>query len=147
MENLTKWYLRQNSTTIFFLFFLGIPFYLWIYSIITEFDKKNLNENNGRKFLLKFATFYPIFYLFFFIIYLIYNLSTSNFDFIDKILPFHLLAMVCGLILLFLGSESLTKYEKNKNFETYGVVGNFFLFWFYIIGVWLLQPKINKYTE
>ncbi|WP_226065504.1 hypothetical protein [Kaistella polysaccharea] len=147
MEEISKWYLNQNATKIFFLFFLGAPFYLWMYFIITEFDKKNGTNNSGRKLLTKFSTFYSIFYFFVLIIYMIYDISVNNGNGLIKIFPFHLFAILCGLILLLLGSESLTKYEKNKNLETFGTAGNFFLLWFYIVGVWILQPKLNKYIE
>ena len=40
MQNIITWFLKQNATTIFLLFFLGIPQCLWYYSIVTEFDKK-----------------------------------------------------------------------------------------------------------
>ena len=78
---------------------------------------------------------------------MIYNISVNDRIGIEEILPFHFLAIFSGLILLFLGSGSLTKYERKKNLETFGDFGNFFLLWFFIFGVWILQPKINQYAE
>jgi len=147
MENISKWFLKQNPQTIFLLSFLGIPLYLWLYSIVTEFDKKNLNENISRKYIVKLVTFYPIIYFPFAIIYVFYNIATNDRVGFERILPYHFTAMFCSLILLLLSSGSLSKYEQTKKYETFGQVGNFFLFWFYIFGVWILQPKINKYSE
>lgn len=147
MNKLTKWFLTKDATTIFLLFFLGIPLYLWFYSIITEFDKKNFVTNSGRKFLTKLVTFFPIIYLPFAIIFISFNIIINDKIGFAKILPFHFFAIFCGLILLVLASGSLTKYERNKNVESLGNIGNFFLLWFYIFGVWILQPKINKYSE
>ena len=147
MEKLSKWFLKQNAQTVFLLSFLGIPFYLWLYSIVTEFDIKNLNKNNFRKYLIKFLTFYPIIYLPFSIVYIFYNIATVDKIGFERIFPFHFAAIFCGLILLILSSGSLTKYEETRKYETFGRIGNFFLLWFYIFGIWLLQPKINKYAE
>lgn len=147
MENISKWFLKQNPLTIFLLSFLGIPLYLWLYSIVTEFDRKNLNESISRKYLVKFLTFYPIIYFPFTIIYMFFNIATNDRVGFERILPYQFTAMICSLILLILSSGSLSKYEQTKKYETFGQIGNFFLLWFYIFGVWILQPKINKYTK
>ena len=147
MNKLTNWFVRKDAATIFFLSFLGIPLYLWLYSIFTEFERKDLQTNAGRKMLSVIVTIYPIIYLPFSLIYIFYNIIDNEAIGFERILPFHLLAAFCGLVLIYLTSGSLTKYEKNKRIESFGSVGNFFLLWFYTFGVWMLQPKINKYSE
>lgn len=147
MNKLTNWFVRKDAATIFFLSFLGIPLYLWLYSIFTEFEREDLQKNAGRKMLSVIVTLYPIIYFPFSLIFIFYNIIVNDAIGFERILPFHLLAAICSLVLIYLTSGTLTKYEKNKRVESFGSVGNFFLLWFYIFGVWMLQPKINKYSE
>ena len=139
--------MKQNATTIFILFFLGIPQCLWYYSIITEFDKRNHSENSLKKILTNFATFYPIVYFVFFPFYMIYSIMISDRINLENILPYHLIAMLCVLILLILATSSFSTFEEKNKKECFGNIGNFFLYWFCIFGVWILQPKINTYIE
>ena len=147
MQNITTWFLKQNATTIFLLCFLGIPQCLWYYSIVTEFDKKNKIDNNLKKAVINFTTLYPILYFVFFPFYMIYNIMNSDRIGLENILQYHFLAMFCVLISLILTANSFSTFEKNNKKESFGNVGNFFLFWFFIFGVWILQPKINSYIE
>ena len=62
-------------------------------------------------------------------------------------MPFHLTAMFCGFILMLLGAISYGKYEKEKGYKTYESIGVFFMLWFYIVGIWVLQPKLNNYIN
>lgn len=66
------------------------------------------------------------------------------------ILPFHFFTAYCLLYNLYFLSKSLLLVEKRRfveklrliPFSTYA--GAFFLFWFFPIGIWFIQPKINR---
>ena len=130
MQNIITWFLKQNATTIFLLFFLGIPQCLWYYSIVTEFDKKNKIDNNLKKAVINFTTLYPILYFVFFPFYMIYNIMNSDRIGLENILQYHFLAMFCVLISLILTAiafQHLRKITKKKVLETLVI---FFFFGF-----------------
>ena len=148
MNRITEWFLNQKPLKIFLLSLLGIPIYFWLFSIIYQLDKKrNENQNSIKNMIVGLVTFYPIVYFFLFIGF-VFNLFGGNpVDIFDFIMPFHLTVMLCGLILMILGANSYGKYEKEKGHKTYEPVGVFFMLWFYIVGIWVLQPNLNKYIN
>ncbi len=148
MNKITEWFLEQKPLKIYLLGLLGIPIYFWIFSIIYQLDKKrNDNQSSIKKLIVGLLTIYPIVYFILFIGFF-FNLFTGNsFDIFDLILPFHLTAMLCGFILMILAANSYGKYEKEKGYKTYESVGVFFMLWFYIVGIWILQPNLNKYIN
>ncbi len=87
----------------------------------------------------RFALVYPILYIPVFMVF--FPLSPAKFV---AILPLHLLAMFCMFYLLYFVSKSLALAETGRavTFSDYG--GFFFLLWFFPIGVWIVQPKINR---
>jgi hypothetical protein len=64
------------------------------------------------------------------------------------ILPLHLACMVCIFYLLYFVSKNLLLVETGKQVSFYEYAGPFFLLWFFPIGVWIVQPKVNRlYAE
>ena len=63
------------------------------------------------------------------------------------ILPLHLFAMVCILYDFYFVSKCLALAESGtpKSFSDFA--GTFFLLWFFPIGVWIVQPKVNRIYE
>jgi hypothetical protein len=144
MNNASKWFLNQTPLKIFLLSLLGIPIYFWLFSIIYQLDNKtNENPNNLKNTLVGIITIYPILYFIIFIS-IFFN---HSFGIFENIMPFHFSAMFCGFLLMLLGAKSYAKYEKKKGYKTYESVGVFFMLWFYIIGIWSLQPNLNKYVN
>jgi len=97
----------------------------------------------GTKFLgfaLIFpAAYVPVFFAVFF---------TANAALLVLILPFHFLAMYCLFYGLYFVSKSLVMAETGKQATFYDYAGPFFLIWFFPIGVWFTQPRINRlYAE
>ena len=148
MNRISEWFLNLKALNIFLLSFLGIPLYIWLFSIIYQLDKKrNESKNYLKNIIVALITVYPIIYFFFFFGFFFNLFGGNRFDFFDYILPFHIAAMLCGFTLMIIGANSYGKYEKNKGFKTYDPVGVFFMFWFYIVRVWILQPNLNKYVN
>jgi len=64
------------------------------------------------------------------------------------IFPLHLLAMFCLFYLLYFVSKSLVLAETCKPASFNEYAGLFFLIWVFPIGVWFIQPRINRqYAE
>ncbi len=60
------------------------------------------------------------------------------------ILPPHLLGMFCMFYVLHFVSKSLAMAETGKSVSFGDYAAPFFLLWFFPIGVWVLQPKVNR---
>ena len=60
------------------------------------------------------------------------------------IVPFHLLAMVGIFYALLFAAKSLVTLERNQAPTFFDYSGPFFLLWFFPIGVWFVQPRVNK---
>jgi len=64
------------------------------------------------------------------------------------ILPLHLACMVCLFYVLYFASKNLVLAETGKQVSFYEYSGPFFLLWFFPVGVWIVQPKVNRlYAE
>lgn len=60
------------------------------------------------------------------------------------IIPAHLFSIFCSFYGLYFVAKTVktAELQREVNFSDY--VGEFFMIWFYPIGVWIVQPKINK---
>jgi len=63
------------------------------------------------------------------------------------ILPLHLFSMFCIFYSIYFVAKTFKTVELQRKTSFSDFAGEFFLFWFYPIGVWILQPKINKMSE
>ena len=60
------------------------------------------------------------------------------------ILPIHLFSIFCIFYCLYFVAKSLKAVEVQKPVTFSDYAGEFFLLWFFFIGVWFIQPRINK---
>jgi hypothetical protein len=60
------------------------------------------------------------------------------------IIPLHLLAMFCMFYNLYFVAKSLRLAEERRPLVFYDYSGPFFLLWFFPIGIWVVQPRINR---
>lgn len=56
----------------------------------------------------------------------------------------HFLAMAAIFYSLGFTAKQLTKLQQNEDVSFFSYSGPFFLFWFFPIGVWFIQPKVNQ---
>lgn len=56
----------------------------------------------------------------------------------------HLLSMGCIFYCLYFTAKALKTVERNAPVPASEYLGEFFLLWFYPVGIWLLQPRINR---
>jgi len=139
---MTKEYLSKNPKELFWLFCLGIPFLIWIYSIGIELNRKIPESGRLNKVTLIGLIAYPIIYIPIGLTLLISGISDMN-----AILPFHFGAIICMFLLVILTSMTIIKFEKAEKLIQSNVIGLFFGIWYFIIGVWYIQPKLNEYIK
>ena len=125
-------------------------FYTWFYSIGVNLYSKLPDEATMPVKWFRISVVLPILYFLLLSILIIFE-STSAFssgsknsDFLPIILPLHFLTMVCNFFCLYFISKSLRMVEIRKRVVFNEFIGEFFLIWFFPIGIWFIQPRINK---
>lgn len=147
---------ESYETGIIGIFLIGIIslfFYFgWLWSIGTGLASKLPKVqpfNKGR-----FVTLFLIVVLFYFLflaggILLLPALVAMT----ASVLVGSIIALVYFLIIfgffhtIYQDAKVLKAIETQRKVKFGDFVGEFFLLWFYIIGLWILQPKINEYFE
>ncbi|MGB1393564.1 MAG: hypothetical protein ACPG6G_04895 [Flavobacteriaceae bacterium] len=71
-------------------------------------------------------------------------MANPSFEFI---LPFHFAAMGSIFFMLIIACISIVRFETQNSLKPSGGIGLFFGMWYYIFGIWSIQPKLNKYIE
>ncbi len=129
--------LKKDASSVFWLsIFLGIPIYLWLWSIGTMLQTDKVKVNKIKLILFKISVIYPIAYFVFAIFYLLIN---GWF-----VMPLHFAAMFSTLYAMIFAAKTLKSAELKKRAKISDYLGDFFLVWFFPIGIWILQPRIHK---
>ncbi|MFO7656377.1 MAG: hypothetical protein R6W78_04865 [Bacteroidales bacterium] len=63
------------------------------------------------------------------------------------IFPLHLFSMFCLFYCLYFVTKTLKTVELQREVSFADFAGEFFLIWFFPVGIWIVQPKINKMIE
>lgn len=135
------------------LFFLHVFFYnAWLYSAGTALYE-NLEDKSG--FNIKFfriANALPLIYfiilIFTFGEFLYQMKSEEGLDaLISLLLLLHFISLICLIYANYFIAKSLRSIElgRQANFAEY--MGYLFLLWFIVIGIFIIQPKLNELTK
>jgi len=128
-----------------------IVYFLWFYSLGLSLHKKLPSSVNMS--LNRFLVFisYPLVYLIGFCFFMSRamkitdDLPPSVFSTaILLIIPLHLFAMFCMFYCLYFVSKALKSAELQREALLGDYIVDMLLFWFFIVGIWFLQPRINK---
>lgn len=106
------------------------------------------------KLFFTFPLIYMVVFLTFFSV-IMSSLSANNpepgegliFGLFAVVVPLHLFAIFCFLYTFYFVAKTFKTVELQREVTFGDFAGEFFLLWFYPIGVWVLQPKINKMIE
>lgn len=63
------------------------------------------------------------------------------------IVPLHLFSIFCMFYMLYFIAKTIKTVELQHVVKFDDFIGEFFLIWFYPIGIWFIQPKINKIVD
>ncbi len=152
---------KEHGVTLFIIpiltfLYMGI-FMGWFWSIGTGLHDKLPEKGsvNLKKFKIIFAI--PIVYFSIITIYMLIvagGLIKSNhapqfamFDVIDTLLPVHILSVFSILYVMWINAKTIKSIEFQKTVKFSDFAGEFFLLWFFPIGIWIFQPRINKLAE
>jgi hypothetical protein len=130
---------------------LTAGFFGWIWAISVALHAKLPPDVplHLRSFKIYFAI--PILYSFVIICWVSYIAFTggAQLDYtmgviIGLLLIFHLVSMVCIVLGIRFAAKTLRSIELGRHARFNDYVGEFFLIWFSLVGIWVLQPKLNK---
>jgi hypothetical protein len=147
---------------VFFSYFKLFPFIMllfmgtmlgWQWSAATGLQKLLPAGITMKVTKFKIFLIIPVIYIFSILLVLFFvfkNLwSDDNFAYrisisFIVIIPLHLFSMFCLFYCLYFVAKTLKTVELQREVSFSDFVGEFFLTWFFPIGVWILQPRINK---
>ena len=145
----------RNPTIMFAAFpimmilFIGL-FFGWFYALGTNLHKKLPETATMNLTKFKIFLFIPVAYMLFLSVFMFgmfSNISTGgqpNPAIFALIVPLHLFSMFCIFYCLYFNAKALKTVEWQKPVTFSDFAGEFFLIWFFPIGVWIIQPRINK---
>ncbi|TBV27598.1 MULTISPECIES: hypothetical protein [Meridianimaribacter] len=138
---------------IIMFLYVGL-FFGWFWSIGIGLQKYIPTDINMKIKKFKIFFFIPLIYILFLLAVIgttFYGISAGSNavgGIIGKMLfvviPMHLFSMFCIFYLLYFVSKTI-KTTELKRIVTFGdFIGEFFMIWFFPIGIWFIQPRINK---
>ena len=140
-------------------FFIGFPLMMllfvgslfgWFYAVGISLNKKLPTSAPMRLGLFKAALLVPAIYILAILLVLVnrfIGIPVSNnpgLAIFAVVIPLHLLSMVGIFYCLYFNAKELKTVELQRPVKFEDFIGEFFLFWFYPVGVWIIQPKLNK---
>jgi hypothetical protein len=149
----------ENMIDFFGLFplimilFTGL-FFGWFWSIAIGLKEKIPTEIKMKTKKFKFFFFFPLAYILILMIYmagLFSGIKTAGFELgnwiVAIIFPLHLFSMFCIFYTMYYVAKTIKTAELKRKVGFGEFAGEFFLLWFYFIGIWIIQPKVNKLAE
>lgn len=142
---------------IIMLVFMGI-FFGWFWSVAIGLQSK-VPENVKMK-IKKFKVFFfiPMIYILLITLFMLISMNGLMTNGTEPggaiigflfaiIVPLHLFSMFCIFYSLYFVAKTFKTVELQREVSFSDFVGEFFLIWFFPIGIWFIQPKINKMIE
>ena len=133
-------YLFPILTIVFACIYFG-----WFYSVGTNLHHKLPPSVKMNLTLFKTFLVFPVIYIGF-ICLIIFNMSQlgePNFMLFTLIFPLHLISMFCVFYCLYFVTKVIKTVERQEKVSFGDCLGDFFLIWFFFIGIWIIQPRIN----
>lgn len=151
MLNFTKY------IPIIMLLFIAI-FFGWFWSVAIGLQKKVPENAKMKVNRFKIFFFITLVYILAFLVFLIAMMNTAfspspepNSAVIGGlfvvILPLHLFSMFGMFHSLYFVAKTFKTVELQRPVKFEDFVAEFFMIWFLPIGIWIIQPKINKMID
>jgi hypothetical protein len=142
---------------IIMIFFIG-GFFGWFWAIAIGLQYKVPSEVRMKVKKFKFFFFTPLIYIILILVFLgfTFGVLVENGQqpssgliggLVGIIVPLHLFSMFCIFYCLYFVSKTFKTVELQREVTFSDFAGEFFLIWFFPIGIWIIQPKINKMIE
>lgn len=132
--------------------FMGI-FFAWFYALGTNLYNKlpasaNMNLTRFKVFLIIPVLYILVLSVFMFGAFMEVHLPDeapgSEPGYFAWIIPVHLFSMFCIFYCLYFIAKALKMVEWQRPVTFGDYAGEFFLIWFFPIGIWIIQPRLNR---
>jgi len=136
------------TTPILMLLFV-FGFFGWFWSIAIGLQQVIPEEFKLKVSRFKTFLLIPVVYMIFFLGFFTtsFNLGGPNPAIFTIIVPLHLFSMFCIFYCLYFVAKTFKTVELKRKVTFSDFAGEFFMIWFFPIGIWIIQPKINKMIE
>ncbi len=135
----------------------SVIFFGWFWAIGTRLNSKLPSTVNMKLNLFKLFLAIPLSYIIGISIFmsmvamgLISSGSSPLFamnDIIEVVFPIHIFSVFCIFYAMWFNAKTIKSIEFQRAVSFSEFAGEFFLLWFFPIGIWIIQPKINKMIE
>ena len=147
----------MNFFPIIVIIYMGVLFG-WFWSISIGLQTKIPRNIKMKTKKFKIFFFIPLVYIFFISLFIggvfsgiMLNGTEPSVGYvigmIGIILPLHLLSMFGIFYSIYFVAKTLKTVELQKEVNFGDFASDFFILWFYFIGIWIIQPKINKIAK
>ena len=129
-------------------FLILVVFFGWLYSAGVGLNRIIPNEIKLKVTRFKISLSIPVLFIIM-ISYWLYNRVNGNpipLNF-ELIFSFQILSLFCMFYCLYFVARTIKTAESQKKVSFTELVGLFFLIWFFPIGIWFVQPRINRLIE
>ena len=143
--------LVSNMTGLFLVAgFSMLIIYGWIWSIGVGMQRYIPDDLKMNTSFFTFAIIFPILF-FVFYMWFIRQLIITEFDINPFVfllfVPFILFVAFCSFYTYWFAGKAIKTAELQRKVRFSDFMAEFFLFWFYPVGVWIIQPNIKKIME
>ena len=131
------------------ILFLGL-FFGWFYSLGTQLFKRLPPTARMSLTRFKLFLFVPAAYMIFLLMFMFSSAThissggQPNSAIFAIIFPLHLFSMFCLFYCLYFNAKALKTVELQKPVTFGDYAGEFFLLWFFPVGLWIIQPRVNR---
>lgn len=143
---------------IAFGFISTIVYWLWYWSIGVGLNSKVPENAKLSNTTFKIFLLLPAIYLFAVLAFVLTMMSSLpeleaggappfNPALITLILPLHFFSIFCIFYCIYFVAKTIKTVELQRKVTFSDFVAEFFLVWFFPIGIWILQPTINKLVD
>jgi len=137
------------------MFLYGGVLFGWFWSIAIGLQHKVPSNVKMKVTMFKIFIFIPVLYMLFILIFMSIALNGAIGhnelpdpafigSIVGVIIPLHLFSMFCIFHSIYFAAKTFKTVELQREVSFSDFVAEFFLIWFCPIGVWILQPQINK---
>ncbi|MEM7571238.1 MAG: hypothetical protein AAF433_00005 [Bacteroidota bacterium] len=127
----------------------------WFWSIGQGLQAQIPEDLRPKTSFFAISIAFPLLYFFLFFQVLMPDLflmspdsfPLENFRWLGLIIPLHFFAMFCMFYNMYFAARSIKLAELQRPVQAGDYLGDFFLFWFFVIGIWFIQPRVNQLAE
>lgn len=124
----------------------------WIWSIAIGLQRNVPKEVKMKVRKLKIFFFIPVIYISLVILFVSIVITGNTINpsgglvggLFAIVFPLHLFSMFCIFYSIYFAAKTIKTVELQRKVGFADFVGEFFLVWFFPIGIWIIQPKVNK---